>query len=85
METQALYNHLTQKYPTIEVSVVGKADAGVALDDAPDHVVQIVHKDCGIVDPFTSECGRFVVDPALVYGIEIADAQLMRDHNKVVN
>lgn len=38
--------------------------------------------DMTIVDPFTSECGRFDVDPVETYGLPMHKAHEMVDHNK---
>lgn len=48
--------------------------AWLVLVDAPDGTA--------IFDPYASECGRFTVDPATEYGIPLAAAHLMKQHNQ---
>ena len=38
--------------------------------------------DVAIHDPFTSDCGRFPVDPTEAYGLTMDDAMQLRDLNE---
>lgn len=84
MRLQELKDHLTRKYPSHLVQVVKKDDYYSDWDEAPEEVIQITRNDFSIVDPFASECGRFGVDPLATYGIEKADADLIRNHNRII-
>jgi hypothetical protein len=84
MSLQELKDHLTRKYPSHLVQVVKKDDYYSEWEEAPEQVIQMTMNDFSIVDPFTSECGRFGVDPQATYGIEKADADLIRNHNKII-
>jgi hypothetical protein len=79
-----LANRLTDQYER-EFQVCKKEHVGCEDEhDAPPYVVGFLHDGIFVVDPFSSDCGRFSGNPVLSYGISVRDALAIRQHNKVV-
>jgi len=77
--------YLSAKYNKLTFATVGKNESCVEDEEAPEVLVSIEYMDMSIIDPFSSECSRFIVDPVVQYKIELKDAQLISNYNKVSN
>lgn len=81
-DPEKLLAHLVSKYPALEPHFVDKSTTAYADDPAmPPQLIAIVVKDNEIVDPYTSECGRFQVSPGEAYGISDEDALYIKAIN----
>jgi hypothetical protein len=81
--TEEVIAYLNAKYQDKEIGVIGKAEAFVEDEAAPEIVIFIESNDTMILNPLLSSCGRFQIDPKATYGIEPEDAELINKHNKV--
>lgn len=82
-ETTELHDYLVDKYPEHQFEIVEKSSLDVECDEAPDSIIVVTVDDFSLHDLFSSQCGRFTVDPMTEYRIEMVDAELVRDHNKI--
>lgn len=70
MEVQVLLEELKAKYPEKEFQV-----------DEVTGKIGFVNEGMFITDPWSSDCGRFIVDPRTEYGITIVTACRMKSFN----
>lgn len=78
-----IVTYLTEKYSKLVFITVGKVESSIEDEAAPEVLVAIEYQGMSIIDPFASECGRFIVDPVVQYGMQRNDAQLISNYNKV--
>jgi hypothetical protein len=71
------------RYPTFSFTIVSKAESGIDDADVPDQLISLGFEDMSIIDPFSSNCGRFSVNPSEAYGLNEQNALLIKEHNKV--
>lgn len=81
MKTQELLTHLKSKYPNTEFSLEATTD--YEEPNLPEQLISVIHNDMAIVDLFSSSCSRFEANPLVDYGINLEDAILIKQHNKV--
>lgn len=81
--TEILIARLKATYPTIDFELVGSADFADTFPHTkmPALLIAMTAEDMCIVDPTTTSCGRFIVDPQEVYGISHEDAKAILAHN----
>lgn len=78
-----LLDHLSRHYPDASFYVAKRQDVGVEdYEGTPELLVAIDTDGESILDPLSSECGRFPTE-ASYYGIDHLDAQLIRAHNRI--
>lgn len=80
--TSALLAELQAVNPDLTFDIVAKAETAYA-DDAgyAGTLIGVLAQDVLIVDPFTSSCGRFSVNPEDAYGLPEACARQLLAHN----
>ena len=83
MDIQLLHIFLVSRYPKFSFEIGSKQESGIDDIKAPDKLISLGFEDMSIIDPFSSSCGRFSVNPTEAYGLKEQDAQLIRQHNKV--
>jgi hypothetical protein len=84
MTAEEFAAHLSALYPNKTFEVMDKDGAG--CEDHPNAsplVVCLMTDEMCIVDPLSSSCSRFSVDPQATYGIKPQDAADIRAFNKV--
>jgi hypothetical protein len=83
MTTNILIAALQAAYPELTFENTEKAETAY-VDDAEyaDRLIGLLADDMLIIDPFSSSCGRFDVDPHATYGLPLAAANEVVRHNK---
>ena len=83
-QTTNLLERLQQKYPALDFTHIYKIDTSECDNDrAPERLICFTANGMACVDPFSSDCGRFEVDPKTAYGIDVDDATEMAIFNGV--
>ncbi|MDR9836883.1 MULTISPECIES: hypothetical protein [Herbaspirillum] len=81
---ELLATEIRAAYPNLSVTVIEKNEtAYVDQADVPDELVEIAVRGISVIDPYSSECTCFPVDPEAYYGIPQAIAQRVSEHNRV--
>jgi hypothetical protein len=83
MTTNILIAALQAAHPELTFEITEKADTAY-VDDAEyaDRLIGLLADDMLIIDPFTSPCGRFEVNPHVTYGLPSAAAIDLLRHNQ---
>jgi hypothetical protein len=69
-------------YPKMIWEVASKDETSYVDDEVSDILLGLVTTDAVIFDLFSSECGRFEVDPEQQYGISLSVAKAVKKFNK---
>lgn len=69
-------------HPNSEWEIIDKHESAYVDDDVKDRLVGLVTADALIIDLFSSECGRFVVNPEEEYGVPLSVAEAIKKYNK---
>jgi hypothetical protein len=75
-QTDSWTNAKNQKFYTVE---------DYYNNDYKETRIGFVHEDFFITEPFTTECGRFEVDPTEYYGITKDEAEMIEKYNTLRN
>lgn len=82
-KTNTLLAQLREANPTLTFDTMPKAESAYVDDEEyVDELIGVVVDYFFIVDPTTSTCGRFDVDPVDAYGIPQHVTDAMMNHNK---
>lgn len=83
MTTNILMAALQAAHPELTFEITEKAETAY-VDDAEyaDRLIGLLAYEMLIIDPFTSSCGRFEVDPHVTYGLPMAAADELLRHNQ---
>ncbi|WP_413460660.1 hypothetical protein [Herbaspirillum huttiense] len=81
---ERLATEIRASYPSLSVSVIEKDETAYGdQEDVPNELVEIAVRGISVIDPYTSECTCFAVDPEEYYGIPEAIAKRISEHNRV--
>lgn len=81
--TSTLLAALQAAHPDVTFEIVAKGETVYADDaDYAKTLIGVLAEDMLIIDPFSSSCGRFDVDPHAAYGLPNAAASMLLRHNQ---
>jgi hypothetical protein len=69
-------------YPKMVWEIGDKDETSYVDDEVSDRLLGLVTADTIIFDLFSSECGRFEVDPEQQYGVSLPVAEAVKKFNK---
>lgn len=80
-QTKAVLEELKALQPSLKLEIVNKEETAYVDDEVSEFLIAVSTDDEQLIDPFTSSCGRFTVEPEIAYGIDKDIAKIICDHN----
>ena len=80
-EPEVFIEKLLIMYPKLTWEIVNKDETAYVDDNVKNRLIGLVTGDALILDLFSSECGRFIVNPEEEYGISASVAEAIKKYN----